>query len=237
MMPHLPKMSPVLWAGLAVAALSWPIFLGFLGGLLPSVRPFFRGDRSRWFTFWRVTVVALWVVAATVVALMRSGGVTLRTVNAVPPNAMTLLIVLVALLLLIAAALAASARDGGPAPTGHGTIFLPHTRRERLFMLLVIAPSAALCEEVVYRGFLLVLLAPLIGSWPANAVQASLFGFHHGGVRQGVMPFLARTGIGVVFGFMAMRMGSLSLVVAIHYLLDAAFAVAPSRGRALADPA
>lgn len=49
----------------------------------------------------------------------------------------------------------ALAREIGIGPMEHGLIFFPHTQRERLFMVLVIAPSAALCEEVVYCGFLL----------------------------------------------------------------------------------
>ena len=81
----------------------------------------------------------------------------------------------------------------------------------------------------MYRGFLLRLLAPAIGSWPANLLQAMLFGFHHGGVRQGWVAFLTRAAIGFVFGLLALRLGHLTAVIAIHYVADAALAVWPRR--------
>jgi membrane protease YdiL (CAAX protease family) len=225
----LQQASPAVWIGLAVAALSWPIFLGVLVGAIPSVRPFFRGDRSRWFSFWWVTVAALWTVAAIVVLLMHRGGVTLDVVGAALPGRGARVAGVTVVLLLVATALAVSKSVVGPGPTEHGQMFLPHTRGERLFMILVIAPSAALCEEVVYRGFLLRLLAPAIGLWPANVVQAFLFGFHHGGVKQGWVALVSRAAIGFAFGLLAIRLGTLTLVIALHYLVDAALAVRPSR--------
>jgi membrane protease YdiL (CAAX protease family) len=140
-------------------------------------------------------------------------------------------------LLLAATALAVSKNVAGPGPTEHGRIFLPHTRGERLFMVLVVAPSAALCEEVVYRGVLLTLLASAIGPWPANIVQAFLFGFHHGGVKQGWVVLVGRAAIGFVFGVLAIQLGTLTLVIALHYLVDAALAVRPSRSVVVVAPA
>ena len=58
-------------------------------------------------------------------------------------------------------------------------------------MLFAVAPSAALCEEIVYRGLFLVLLKGPLGFWPANLIQSALFGFHHGGLKQG--PLLRRS--------------------------------------------
>lgn len=226
---NLQQAPPVVWIGLAVAALSWPIFLGVLVGAIPSVRPFFRGDRSRWFTFWWVTVTALWAVAAIVVLLMHRGGVTLDVVGAVVPGRVVGAAGVTVVLLLAATALAVSQNVAGLGPTEHGQIFLPHTRAERLFMVLVIAPSAALCEEAVYRGFLLTLLASAIGPWPANIVQAFLFGFHHGGVKQGWIALVSRAAVGFVFGLLAIQLGTLTLVIVLHYLVDAALAVRPSR--------
>ena len=229
MTPTLHDASPALWAGLVVAALSWPIFLGILIGAIPQLRPFFRGDRSRWFAFWCLTVAALWIVAAIVVLLMARGGVVPSTVGAIPPSPTVALTVASVVLLLVAGTLVVSAKQLTPGPTEHGLIFLPHTRPERLFMVLVIAPSAALCEEVIYRGFVLALLASAIGPWAANTVQACLFGFHHGGVRQGWPAFLGRAGIGFAFGFLSIRLGALTLPIVLHYLVDAALALRPTR--------
>lgn len=238
MTPNLRDASPVLWAGLSIAALGWPITLGLMIGALPSIRPFFRGDRSLWFAFWRLTVVALWAVAAVVVFLMARAGVTLAMVGAVAPSRAVGLLAGAVVVAIAAAAWVVSARNAtADGPTEHGLIFLPHSRRERLFMALVIAPSAALCEELVYRGFVLTLLSSALGFWSANAVQAALFAFHHGGTKQGGPAYLGRACIGLAFGFVAMRTGTLTLVIALHYLLDAALSLRPGRATVAAQVA
>ena len=219
----------IVWWALAIAALAWPVALGTLIGAIPSIGAFFRGDRSRWFTFWSVTVAVLWIVTVVVVALLARGGITMAMIGARLPRPTVIAGGAATVLALTGLAFAQGARVVAPGPTEHGAIFLPHGQSERLFMTLVIAPSAALCEEIVYRGVVLTLLGSLVGPWTANTVQALLFGFHHGGVKQGILPFLSRAAIGFVFGLIAWRAGGLTLVVAAHYLVDAATAVRPAK--------
>jgi membrane protease YdiL (CAAX protease family) len=107
------------------------------------------------------------------------------------------------------------------------TAILPQTRTERLAWLLVISPTAAVCEEVIYRGFLLTLLRTALGLPAALLSQAFLFAFHHGAHRQGAALFLLRGAIGIGFGVLVSWRGNLLAAMAIHYLIDAAFALAP----------
>lgn len=230
--PPLEHASPAVWAAFVLALLGWPILLGTAIGALPAIRPLFRGDRTRWFPFWRLTVALLWIEALLVVGLLARGGVGLSEIGAVSPNRYVLIGGAAVVIALVLATLAASGQVASSGPTEHGLVVLPHTRAERLFMVLAIAPSAAICEEIVYRGVVLAMLGSLIGPWPANLIQAALFGFHHGGVRQGILPFLSRAAIGVVFGVIVMYDGTLTPVIALHYVLDAALATRPSRAGA-----
>lgn len=67
-------------------------------------------------------------------------------------------------------------------------------------------------------------LTSVLGSWPANTVQALLFGFHHGGAKHGGIALLGRSAIGFVFGVIAMRTETITIVIALHYLADALLA-------------
>lgn len=85
------------------------------------------------------------------------------------------------------------------------------------------------CIEASFCG-----VAGMLGIWPANAIQAVLFAFHHGGVHQGRAAFAGRAAIGVLFGAVAMYSGTLAGVIALHYVVDAALAARPTRIPAVA---
>src|SRR5205085_2826187 len=58
---------------------------------------------------------------------------------------------------------------------GRFTFMLPHTLAEhRWFQALSV--SAVICEELLFRGFLVWALRPWLGLWGAAAVTAILFG-------------------------------------------------------------
>jgi membrane protease YdiL (CAAX protease family) len=224
-----PTASPWFWSGLAVAAFACPIFLGLLSGRLPWVAPLFRdGSRAAWFPFWGTTAAWLWLTAAAVVLLMARGGVSPGAVGLGRPTGLEAAIALAVAVALAAGGVAVGARSPGPGPTDPEQIIFPHTAAERVSMVLVLAPTAAICEETLYRGFLLVPLTALIGFWPANGLQGLLFAFHHGGHRQPPPAFVMRAAIGFVFGFIALKTGTLLAVMALHFLLDAVLALKPS---------
>jgi membrane protease YdiL (CAAX protease family) len=98
---------------------------------------------------------------------------------------------------------------------------LPRTRSERYFMLLVVAPSEAVCEETIYRGFLLRFLATSIGLWPAMVVQALMFAYMHGGVNQPIFLFVNGSILGFLLALLVNWRGNLRAAMSVHFIIDA----------------
>jgi hypothetical protein len=94
---------------------------------------------------------------------------------------------------------------------------VPHTPREyRLFMPLCI--TAGLCEELLYRGYLVWVLQHWLGLWGAAGVSMVVFGLAHSyqGRQFGVRAFYA----GVGMGLLALVTGSLLPGMVLHAIVD-----------------
>jgi membrane protease YdiL (CAAX protease family) len=105
---------------------------------------------------------------------------------------------------------------------------LPHTRRERALFALV-ALSAGLCEEIIFRGFLLAFLPQLIRGLPAGGailVSSGLFGLGH--LYQGVKGIVGTAILGLLFGGLVVATGSLLLPIVAHSLIDLRILLLPS---------
>jgi membrane protease YdiL (CAAX protease family) len=97
--------------------------------------------------------------------------------------------------------------------------FLPSTTAE-LWLFAATSVTAGICEETLYRGFLLHYFA---GSWGlpvavALALQACAFGLAHG--YQGWTGILATGVMGGIFGFLYLTTGSLLLPMVLHAAVD-----------------
>lgn len=94
---------------------------------------------------------------------------------------------------------------------------LPHNAREaRAFAALSV--TAGICEELLYRGFLIAYFTAIVGTWPA--VLLSSLGFGLGHVYQGTLG-VAKTGaIGVVLGALYVLTGSLWAPMLLHAVFD-----------------
>ena len=104
------------------------------------------------------------------------------------------------------------AQLGGVAP------IFPRTAQE-LPAFLGVSVTAGFCEEVLFRGFLIWALQPLVGLWLAVALAALLFGAAH--AYQGVAGMI-RTGlIGLVFTAIVLLSGSLWPAIVLHAAVDA----------------
>jgi membrane protease YdiL (CAAX protease family) len=227
MPPTLSGASPWIWSGFVVAATALPIFLGILSARLPWVTSFFRGDRSRWFAFYGTTMAAIWIVFAIALSLAAQGGLSASMVGLHAPEPGPAIAAVTVVLALAGGAWAVCEGVISVAPTANGENLLPHSLGERLFMVFAAAPTAAIGEETIYRGIVLTLLGGAIGPWPANGVQALLFAFHHGGVRQGLPALAMRAVIGFVLGVVVMKTGTLTFAIALHYLMDAGLVLKP----------
>jgi membrane protease YdiL (CAAX protease family) len=94
---------------------------------------------------------------------------------------------------------------------------LPHTSAERSLWSWA-ATTAGICEEIMFRGFLLAFATSLIGLGPAVLVTAILFGAYHG--NQGRLAAVKAGVAGLVFTLIALALGSLIPGMVIHIVQD-----------------
>lgn len=100
---------------------------------------------------------------------------------------------------------------------------LPASRLERRWWVLL-SLTAGICEELLYRGFLLHCLLVewpggfQLGLLPAWLLGALAFGLAH--LYQGWRGMLASTVMGLVFGVLAIGTGSLFLPIMLHAVID-----------------
>jgi membrane protease YdiL (CAAX protease family) len=120
------------------------------------------------------------------------------------------------------------------APAEVGAL-LPRTAKERR-AFAGLALTAGVCEEVLYRGFLLavaVALAPELGPWRLVLVSALAFAVAH--TYQGVTGMVTAGVLGGGFAVLFLGTGSLLLPVLYHALIDLrllVLAASPPRHRA-----
>lgn len=100
------------------------------------------------------------------------------------------------------------------------SFLLPSTRDERRWWWLVCL-TAGICEEVVYRGFLLHYfhVMPFHFSWTwALAISSAIFGIGH--LYQGIAGAVQTIVLGFLFGTLFFITGNLMLPMALHAVLD-----------------
>jgi len=96
-------------------------------------------------------------------------------------------------------------------------LVMPTTEAERkLFM--GVAVTAGVCEEVLYRGFMLWYLAHWLAPWPAIGVGSVIFGFAH--IYQGTSGILKTAVIGLLMGALYHYTGSLLWPALAHAMID-----------------
>ena len=94
---------------------------------------------------------------------------------------------------------------------------VPRNRAE-LSVFLLVALTAGVWEELVYRGFLLWLLMPIIGVPGAIAASAAVFGIGH--AYQGIRGVIATALVGLVFALLYAWTASLWWLMLAHALID-----------------
>lgn len=99
-------------------------------------------------------------------------------------------------------------------------ILIPQTPREKLLALVLVAPTAAFCEELLYRGFLF----PRILAWSdslAWALVISSLGFGLAHAYQGFHGMVRSALLGALLTVPLVRTGSLYPSIASHFVIDA----------------
>jgi membrane protease YdiL (CAAX protease family) len=114
-------------------------------------------------------------------------------------------------------------------PPGQATVaLLPRSRSERHLFALV-GVTAGICEEWLYRGFLLAVVAALAPGLPTLGlvvVAAVAFGLAH--AYQGVSGVVSTGVLGGVLAAVYLQTGSLLLPVLLHAAIDLRFLLVPS---------
>lgn len=114
---------------------------------------------------------------------------------------------------------------------------LPVTREERIWFFFV-SLTAGICEEAIYRGFL---INYLMGA-PANlnvtlamVVSSLIFGMGH--IYQGVKGAIGSSVLGFIFALLFVMTGNLALPMLLHALIDARVLLMIPEGMNLAPTA
>jgi membrane protease YdiL (CAAX protease family) len=167
------------------------------------------------------------------------------------PGPLTLLLVLLVLAFVLVSTRAlrggalnelpppARAGEGRHAePPGHATLaLLPRTPGERR-LFTVVGLTAGICEEWLYRGFFLAVVAAVVGgppSWVLVLVAAVAFGLAH--AYQGRAGIVLTGVLGGVMAALYLGTGSLLLPVLLHAAIDLRFLLVPTRALPAGRPA
>jgi hypothetical protein len=112
---------------------------------------------------------------------------------------------------------------------GHAALaVLPRTDRERR-LFTVVGVTAGVCEEWLYRGFFLAVVAAATGglpTWGLILVAAAAFGLAH--AYQGPAGIVSTGLLGGGMAVMYLQTGSLLLPVVLHAVIDLRFLLVPA---------
>jgi len=201
----------LLVAGIPV--MSWVTAHDPQVGTLPRRALYFSAALSEW-------LFAALGLAAVRVAGFSAAGVGFRTVTFRTLMGWTLLLAFVtaAGLGLI---VVLERRGWWPQESELVQLLMPRTRAEKVWALALLAPTAALAEEFLYRGYLFAILARTLHSslW-ACALSSAAFGLAHFYQRPNGMVRAAV--LGALLAWPLVRTGSLYPSMAAHFLIDAA---------------
>ena len=218
-----------------------------------------RTDQAARRSFYRRLLVLEWGLAAVALVVWSAApGVTAAGVGLVAPEgwpgplAWLISGALLALVLVSTRALRSGALAGPPPevlrrtrpgearhaePPGSATLaLLPRSRSERRLFALV-GVTAGVCEEWLYRGFFLAVVAAAAPGLPAAGlvlVAALAFGLAH--AYQGRSGILTTGVLGGLLATVYLATGSLLLPVLLHAVIDLRFLLVPSSALPAAAP-
>jgi membrane protease YdiL (CAAX protease family) len=182
----------------------------------------FAGYGVLFLSLWLLTAVAMWIYGGR--RLLGVPGSPASPIFAVAAVPLLAAFCVLALMPLIQSLRGARWREAYAAAIrreyAHIPGFLPNNSAERMAWI-VLSLTAGICEEVLFRGFLIRFLhessfaLPIVG---ALAVSSMLFGLGH--LYQGTKGIVTTTVSGFCFGLLFLLSGSLLLPMVLHALID-----------------
>jgi uncharacterized protein len=194
---------------------TWPRYLARLAAGVPNAR----------LNFYRSIMVEEWIATAVLIGYWAGTRRSLEWLLLFPASpvrfavGMAVAVVLCALLVLQNKAVLArpEVMPKVRKRLAYGEPLLPHTCAER-WRFHAVSFTAGVCEETLFRGFLLWYFAVWVGVWPAAVLSSIVFGLGHTylGVRQ--IPNTAL--IGMAMATLAILSGSLWPAMLLHAAID-----------------
>ncbi len=190
------------------------------------VRTIASGRPNARVSVYREVLATEWIMTTVIAAVWIHAARPWRLLGLVPPGGWRLVLTaaLIAAVLMLFRAQLRAIRRLDPAKrdrvrTRQAAIspLIPHDRVERAWFVPV-AITAGLCEEFIYRGFLLWAFRPWVGLWGAALASTVSFGFAH--AYQGRRGAIRAGTLGAAFVVLAIAMGSVVPGMALHALLD-----------------
>ncbi|WP_281561229.1 CPBP family intramembrane glutamic endopeptidase [Thalassomonas sp. RHCl1] len=96
--------------------------------------------------------------------------------------------------------------------------FMPTTPREARYFICAVSVSAGICEELLFRGYLLNLLSGWLPEYAAVTLSAILFALPH--IYQGIIPAIRTFIMGVIFALLYLVTDSIIMCILLHVILD-----------------
>jgi membrane protease YdiL (CAAX protease family) len=190
-------------------------------------RPFTSGEKKHIYLFGSLNLFILGLVVMVVWLFFRRPVTELGFMNPVNPGSWWWIVLVLVLLYFLDAFISVSTKEklkDSIETWKQRTPFVPAQKNELpLYFLLCV--SAGVCEELVYRGYLISYCQHLFQASPnseALSVMLPAVVFSAAHYYQGFKAVMKILVLSVFFGFIFLRSGSLIPVIMLHFLIDAA---------------
>jgi len=209
---------------LAVLVILFPAWEYWRG---PIHRAHLKANPEQKTATYRITCIQLWTLALALLGLYASGQLSLATltVRDAPSLGEPLVaIVLVLATLYLGGSLRSVLRDPAIRQQTAESMqplawMLPARRREAIWFIGPVSLSAGICEELLYRGYLMQWLDGFMPIWAAMILSSAVFGLMH--AYQGPAGILRTGGLGLVMAGLFVVTGSLLWPILLHIIIDA----------------
>jgi membrane protease YdiL (CAAX protease family) len=208
----------------ATFAGAWPAYENFVR--LPRVRAEIAAQGGpRRVREYRITMAQQWTLVALAFVLMAVSGRSWDSVGLVWPSGAGLwwssgALALIGVFLFVQHR-AATGSEAARAAVARQLVplrwILPASPPE-LANFRALSVTAGVCEEILFRGYLMAFLSPLVGLGGAVAASSGLFGLAH--AYQGVGGPIKAGVLGLIMAGMYLLTGSLLAPILVHALID-----------------
>lgn len=212
------------WILLAYLVVLFPAWELIRGNVL---RARLQADPSGKVTAYRNTCLQLWLPTLALLFLFWTGSLSVATLPVLTPPNVAQSIAVAALVLLTIYLLSTLRRVAKDPSVRRQTAealqpaswMLPTNRREAAWFIGPVSFSAGICEELLYRAYLIQWLDLAMPVWAALILSSLIFGLIH--AYQGFPGVIRSSALGLVLGAIFIATGSVLVPILLHVIIDA----------------